>query len=36
VLGETAAIEEVAGSDHVYADVVELAELIRAWEKRHG
>jgi hypothetical protein len=36
VLGESAAIEEVAGSDHVYADVMELAELIRAWEERHG
>jgi len=36
VLGETASIEEVAGSDHVYADVMELAELIRAWKERHG
>lgn len=31
VLGEAATIEEVAGSDHVYSDVAELAGLIRAW-----
>ncbi len=31
LLGDAADIEEVAGSDHVYADVSELAALIRAW-----
>jgi hypothetical protein len=36
-LGETAEIEEVAGSDHVYSDVAELAGLIRGWQgAQHG
>lgn len=31
VLGEQAVLREVAGSDHIYADVEELASLIGGW-----
>ena len=36
-LGESAALEEVAGSDHMYADVDELVALIGNWQASvHG
>ena len=32
ILGEGVVLEEVAGSDHIYADVDELASLISNWQ----
>ncbi len=36
-LGEAASVNVVAGADHIYADVEELATLITSWwDKRNG